>query len=454
VPDPAPAASAPAAAPAPNAQFKLLLVAVLLGVPVAAAAILFTSVVGDLTTWVWTDIPKDAGWSEPPWWYVLALPTLAGLLVYGAIQLPGKGGHSPLEGLGLTAFTLREIPSVILAAMASLVLGIVLGPEAPLTAIGLCLGLVAGKLARLDEQGLKVMSFAGAFGAIASIFGGPIPSSLLLFETVAATGLVASAMIGRLLVPGLIAAGIGALLFTGVGDWDGVHSGGLSALSLPSYPSVQLVDVLWAIVIAVAVGLVVVLAQIGAKRVGVRASARHPLHALLVGGFAVGLLAVLFRAITGNGVDQLLFSGETDIGVFAAEGSASILFALLLMKGLAYAISLGSGFRGGPIFPSVALGVIAGTMFGQILPGAALTPAVIAGLAAGPAAAMRLPFFGALLATLLGGVTSSQTVPIAVIAAVVGWVVGMGADQVMARRAAAAGGTPNAGAATPAPASS
>jgi H+/Cl- antiporter ClcA len=119
-----------------------LLAAALVGLPVSAAVVVFTSVVHDLTTWIWTDIPHDLGWSEPPWWYVLAVPALAGLLVAGALRLPGRGGHSPADGLSFEPAGPKLAAGAVLAAGISLSCGLVLGPEAPLVAIGLALGIV------------------------------------------------------------------------------------------------------------------------------------------------------------------------------------------------------------------------------------------------------------------------------------------------------------------------
>lgn len=75
------------------------------------------------------------------------------------------------------------------------------------------------------------------------------------------------------------------------------------------------------------------------------------------------------------------------------------------------------------MFPAVALGVAVAVLAADLLPGLGLTPAVVAGVAAGAAAAIRAPFFGALLAALLVGSAAAETIPIAVIAAVAGWLV-------------------------------
>ncbi len=48
---------------------------------------------------------------------------------------------------------------------------------------------------------------------------------------------------------------------------------------------------------------------------------------------------------------------------------------------------------------------------------------MIAGIAAAAASAMTLPFFGALLAALLGGTAGAKAVPVAIIAAAIAWLV-------------------------------
>jgi H+/Cl- antiporter ClcA len=106
-----------------------------------------------------------------------------------------------------------------------------------------------------------------------------------------------------------------------------------------------------------------------------------------------------------------------------------VLALLVVAKMLAYGISLGAGFRGGPIFPAVAIGVFTGVLAATVLPGLDLTPAVLAGTAAGAAAGLKLPFIGALMAGVLGGAAAADTIPITIIAAVVAWLVTLALDH-------------------------
>ncbi len=413
------AAAPPDAALSRGAYARTLVLAAALGVPVAFAAILFQTALHDLTHLVWEDVPDWFGWSEPAAWYVVIVPALAGLLVAAAIRLPGHGGHSPLEGIGMGQVRPIDLPSILLAALATLGFGLVLGPEAPLIALGLGLPALVGRLVRVEEAEMRLLVLAGAFAAIAALFGGPLVAALMLLELLALSGALPARALGTALLPGFVAAGTGALIFTGVGGWEGLHQQNLALPELAAYDSVRLVDLLWCIVLALAVAVAILVAWRLAHRVAERASAR-PAATLVVAGLAVGVLAVAFREAADRPVDLVLFSGQSAMPDLVTEGSAGVLLLVVLAKGLAYAVSLGAGFRGGPVFPAIAIGTALGVAAADILPGLEATPAIAAGIAAGTAFVLRAPFSAALLASVLVGSAAADVAPVAVIAAVVG----------------------------------
>ena len=80
--------------------------------------------------------------------------------------------------------------------------------------------------------------------------------------------------------------------------------------------------------------------------------------ALPAAGLLVSGLAIAFSQITGKGVEQVLFSGQEQLPHLVSSAqtwSLSALALLVVCKGLAYGLSLGS-FRGGPTFPAMFLG--------------------------------------------------------------------------------------------------
>jgi len=401
---------------------RTLAYAALLGIPVALAATLFQTAIHDLIHLVWEVVPHWFDSGEPPGWYVVLVPGIAGILVAAAIRLPGRGGHAPLEGLGIGPLDPVDLGSILLAALASLGLGLVLGPEAPLIALGLGCGAVAVRLVRMDGNEAQLLTLAGAFAAIAALFGSPIIAAFLVFEIAAAGGSIPARALGRALLPGFVAAGAGALVFTGIDDWPGLHQTQLALPSLPAYDTVRVADLAWCFLLSILVAVVVVAIRHLAHAVATRAAPRPDL-ALVVAGLLVGLLAVGFRAGADRPVDLVLFSGQDALPAVIAEGSVGVLILLVVAKGLAYALSLGAGFRGGPVFPALAIGVAIGTLTADVLPGLETTPAIATGIAAATAAVLRVPFTAVLLASLLVGSSASEVAPIAVLAAAMGWIV-------------------------------
>jgi H+/Cl- antiporter ClcA len=410
---------APAPELSPARYLRTLVFAAALGIPVAFAAVLFQTAIHDLTHVVWEWIPDQLGWSEPAWWYVVLATGLAGVLVAAAVRLPGHGGHSPLEGISVASVRPGDLAGILLAALATLALGLVLGPEAPLIALGVALGAVAVHLTRVEAAEGRLLVLAGAFAAIAALFGGPLVAAFLLLEMVAKSGMIPARVIGQALLPGFVAAGSGALVWTGVGDWPGLHPGSLVFPELPTYDSVRPLDLVWCGLISVAVAAIVVGARHAAFAVEARARVR-PVVWLVAAGLTVGILAVAFRASTDRPVDLVLFSGQAAIPALVAETSAGVLLLVVLVKGLAYALSLGAGFRGGPVFPAIALGTAFAAALADVLPGLEATPAVATGIAAATAAALRAPFTAAVLGTLLVGSAAPDVAPFTVLAAAIG----------------------------------
>ena len=123
----------------------LLVLGALIGVPVAAVAYFFLDAVSKLQHEIFVDLPTSVGFHGEPLWWPLPWLTLSGLLVALAVRyLPGTGGHEPSEGFkagGPVAPV--ELLGIVAAAFATLSLGVVLGPEAPLIAIGSGLGVLA-----------------------------------------------------------------------------------------------------------------------------------------------------------------------------------------------------------------------------------------------------------------------------------------------------------------------
>lgn len=402
---------------------KLLVLAAIIGAPIAAVAYGFLWLVGELQEWLYTDLPRGLGFDEQPMWWPLPLLALAGLLVALTIgHLPGEGGESPAEGFkaGGTPPMPSELPGIALAALTSLGLGAVIGPEMPLIALGAGLGACAVRLANRDAPAttLSVVAAAGSFAALSTLLGSPLIAAFVLMEVAGLGG----PMIGLVLVPGLVAAGVGSLIFIGLNSLTGVGTFSLAIPDLPAAGSPTVGEFGWAIVI----GLLAAPLGVGVRRLALAVRPHVERRIVMLTpmvGLVVGGLAVVFTEVSDESSSLVLFSGQDALGPFlddAGSYTVGTLVLLLVCKALAYAVSL-SSFRGGPIFPALFVGAVGGVALSH-LPGLDPVAGAAMGMGAMTAVMLGFPLTAVLIATLLLGTNGLDVMPLVIIAVSVAYV--------------------------------
>jgi H+/Cl- antiporter ClcA len=399
-----------------------LVLAAVLGIPLAIVAYGFLAVVTAVQQYVFVAMPHQVlGEPAPAWWPVPWL-VLCGLLTACSIRyLPGTGGHSP--ALGFTTGGppgRRDLAGIVLAALASLGLGAVVGPEAPLIAIGGGLGALAVHLVKRDAppMALTVMASAGSFAAISTLLGSPVLGAFLIMEAAGIGGMTLSLVA----LPGLLASGVGALVFVGLGHWTGLGSFSLALPVVPAAVPPTVASLGWAVVMGAAgalLGWAIRWAALSLRPL----VHRNRLVVTCALGLLIGLIAMAYQLLSGNSFTQVLFSGQEALPELVEHGAGYPLGVLLLLiaaKTLAYALSL-SAFRGGPVFPSMFIGAALG-IAASGLPGMDLAAAIGMGMGAVCAAMLRLPLTSTLLATLLLGVDGVAVTPQVVVAVAVAFV--------------------------------
>jgi H+/Cl- antiporter ClcA len=399
----------------------LLLVAALIGIPISVIAFGFLAAVHELEHLVWDTLPAELGYDHLPAWWPIVTIGLAGVLVGLAVKhLPGHGGHVPAMGMAAGATPPSALPGVLLAASAGLVLGAVVGPEAPLIVLGSGLALLAVAWAKTKENARTsaAIGATGSAAAISAIFGNPLVAAVIFLEVVG---------LGRrqtmlVLLPCLVSSGVGALVFTGLGNWTGLEIG---ALAIPDLQPARLVlaDVAWAIPLAALVA-VATWSCFGIGRRIARLASTHLMATTVAAGLLAGCSAALYAVTTGHSPAEVALSGQATLAPLAAHpGSWSVgaLVMLLVCKGLAYALCLGT-FRGGPIFPAILIGAVFGVLADALFPGIGTVAGLAIGMAAG-VAVTGLPITSVLLVTLLLGDAATRQMPVVILAAVTALVV-------------------------------
>lgn len=422
-------------------QFVVLLIVVsVIGVAVSLAAWCFLELTYQIQQELYTHLPHALGYNNAPVWWSLPVLAVAGLIVALAItRLPGNGGHVPAKGLGAGGEPPRpvDVPGVVLAGLASIGFGAVVGPEAPLIAMGAGVALLTVKAARREmaPQILLIIGAAGSFAAISFIFASPLIAAVLMIEATAIGG----PRLRLVLVPGLLGAGVGSLVSLGMGSFTGLSTSAfaLEPVTLPHFGHPDVAQFGWSIALSIAVAIVTRVVMLGGLgTLGV--VARRTMLLLPVIGLIIAGLAIAFHGITDKSVNEVLFSGESTLPGLVGQASTwsvGALAWLVVFKGLAYSLSLGS-FRGGPTFPALFLGAAGGIMVSH-LPGFSLTPAVAVGMGAAVVAVLRLPLSAIVVATLLTSHAGTGDEPLIIVGVVVSYLVTLAVSTRPAEVAAA-----------------
>ncbi|MET1058662.1 MAG: chloride channel protein, partial [Nocardioides sp.] len=319
-----------------------LVLAALLGIPISAVAYGFLALVTKIQEYLFTDLPDDLFSGDSPAWWPVPWLVLCGLLTGLTIRyLPGNGGHSPAFGFhaGGGAAPDRELPGIALAALTTLSLGAVLGPEAPLIAIGGGLAALTVHLVKRDAppMAVTVIASAGSFAAISTLLGSPLLGAFLIMEAAGIGG----ATLSMVALPGLLASGVGALVFVGLDNWTGLGTFSLALTSVPPAVPPTLATLAWALVM----GGVAALFGWLIRSVGLWLRPIVHLNRVLVTsalGLLIGCTAMVYQLISGQSFTQVLFSGQDALPELvdqAADYSLGVLILLAVCKTLVYGLS-------------------------------------------------------------------------------------------------------------------
>jgi chloride channel protein, CIC family len=281
-------------------------------------------------------------------WRVLFVPAIGGLLAGTAAALIRRSREretvDAIEANALYGGKMSLIDSINLTflTMLSTGFGASVGMEAGFTQLGAGFASRLGQSLRARRGDLRTLVGCGAAAAIAAAFNAPLAGAFYAFE------LVLGSYTSAALAPVAIAA-----LFATLVVREGF--GAESIFELNTTVHITGLDyVLFAVLGVIAAGVAV------ATMTGVtwieRLFRRLRVPVWLrpcIGGIAVGLIAVIFPEVLGSGHGAVQLTLEQ---VFPP----GILLGLVAAKGLASAISVGSGFRGGLFSSSLLLGSVFG----------------------------------------------------------------------------------------------
>lgn len=376
----------------PSGMVLLGTVAVIVGLVTGAGVWLFKQMIG------WTHA-AIFGWlggllNRTGPWTVALLPALAGLLVgllwrrfVGEERYHGVAGVMEAVALGGGRLAYRLSPVKTIAAALSIGGGASVGPEDPSVQIGANLGSFAGQKLRFSDEWIRTLVAAGVAAGIAAAFNAPIAGVFFALEIVLGE-IGAGGGLGVV----VLAAVISAVFTQSV-------SGAQPAFRVPTYSFNSAAELPLYMGLGLLAGLIAAI-YVSALYLAKDLFHRWPAPAWLkpaAAGLAVGIAGIWLPQVFGVGYETIeaIFNGP--------QMSILLLLALLAVKLIMTATSIGGGFPGGVFAPSLFLGATLGAAYGataqRLLPGLNVAPPAYAmvGMAAVLAASVHAPLTAILL---------------------------------------------------------
>jgi H+/Cl- antiporter ClcA len=365
--------------------------AVPIGLMAGGAGLLFTRAVGRATKWLWPDDVDNSFLGGELWW--LALTVAAGVLV-GLLRKWMRVPPEPkgaLENIAAAEVDQRAAVPMILVSFVSIAGGASMGPFDAGVRSGGALGEWFSDRIDADDEMRRINTLVGINGALGGLLTSPLLATLLVTELNPPNG---AERYQRVVAPSLVGSVFGFFVM-----WSFVGATFLEVFKVPSY------DVeIWHFGVALALGAVAAFLSrlLGATVFVIRGAATRISSTVLragIGGLAIGVIAVCFPLTLGSGKAQL-----PDMIAEADELGAWLLVAVVLAKIVAMAISLATGFIGGPVMPTLFIGGAAGVATHVIFPDLPIALTLSCLLVAVPGASIKAPFSMAMLAAITVGV--------------------------------------------------
>lgn len=290
---------------------------------------------------------------------------LLGLLLYVLASKRKRKLVDPIEANALHGGRLSLTDSVLVAVqnIISNGFGASVGLEAGYTQLAAGIASKLGIKFKLRRSDLRMLVGCGAAGAIAAAFNAPLTGAFYAFELIIGSYTIMA------LTPVVVSALVATLTVRLFASPDFIVSIGEFGAVVPA----DFVPAILLGIVCSVVGIALMQSVSYVEELARKSSVPPPLRPVL-GGVAVGVLGMISPQVLSGGHGALHLNLAQDTAVIA-------LLGLFLLKALASAISIGSGFRGGLFFASLFMGALLGKLFAFSAPyfqEATLTPVIYA----------------------------------------------------------------------------
>lgn len=336
----------------------MIIVAIIIGVMAGFGAIIIRLLIREISS---LSFPGDLNFLgnviESPWYLVIIVPAIGGLLVGPIInrfapEAKGHGVPEVMQAILLRGGIIRPRVAFIktIASAVTIGTGGSVGREGPIIQIGSSLGSMLGQIFRIPSNRLKTLVGCGAAAGIAAAFNAPIAGALFAVEIVLMDFTVSQ--FSPIVISSVVATVISH-----------TFEGNEPAFAVPAYQLVSVYELFFYFVLGIISGVIsyvfIKVLYFLEDFFDYRMKIPEDLKPAL-GGLILGIVALYFPQIMGTGYDTISSALYSNLTWYLA-------LSLVFVKMFATSITLGSGGSGGIFSPSLFIGVSLGSFLGSIL---------------------------------------------------------------------------------------
>ncbi len=297
-------------------------------------------------------------------WLIFLMPAGAVgiVLLYRITNSEGLGTNEVIDSIHFgDKIPVRLIPVIFISTVVTHLLGGSAGREGAALQIGGGIGCQVGKLFKLDEKDMRLITLCGMSALFTALFGLPVTATIFALEVISVGVLYYSGF-----VPCILGSVTALAITTLLGAEREKYAIGTLGLDMPTTIRVVALGIMCALV------SIVFCEAMHHVEKRLRLSVKKPVIRGLVGGaILIGMTLIFGTSFNGTGENV----------ISAAIAGEHIAGASFFIKILFTAVSLGCGFKGGEIVPSFFIGACFGSAFGSLIglpPGAAAALGLVA----------------------------------------------------------------------------
>lgn len=286
-------------------------------------------------------------------WIIWLLP-IGGLLIVGAYHLlhdeKDTGTNLVLSAIHSgDRLPLRMAPLIILSTLITHLFGGSAGREGAALQLGGSIGNGLGRLFRFDEKDKHIMIMCGMSAAFSALFGTPMAAAIFSMEVVS---------VGIMHYAALVPCVIASLVAHGIASSFDVAAETFTISVIPAFNTANAVKISILAILCAAVSIMfcIILHQ---TEFLYKKFLKNPYLRVFVGGCIVIVLTLLVGDQTYNGtgmnyIEEIMHTG-------------TVIPLAFLLKMIFTAATLGAGYKGGEIVPTLFIGASFGCLVGNIM---------------------------------------------------------------------------------------